>query len=397
MSANWNKFKIEDIATIRGGGTPPRSEAAYFGGELPWVTPTDLAPIGNISLLGDVAEKLTETGLQNSSANRIPAGSVLFSSRASIGKIAVTDRECATNQGFVNLTPKANTVCPWFLAFLLGRYTGELIHLAGKTTFLEIPRGKLKEFEVSIPPLLEQHRIVARIKECMERVEEIEALATAALREVAALFPAILNERFAEIRKIHGYRLLEDIADIRGGGSLPKGSEEDKGKESVLLVKVGDMNIDGNERVIEVAREYLPTQGAGRGIVSPGAVIFPKRGGAIATNKKRLLGRPALIDPNLMAVVANPKSLRADYLYYWSKTIDLAKLSNGGVIPQINRKDLAPLELPVPSLDAQRPIVEALQSAEEYCGRLRAEFQSAQAERKRLRAAILRKAFAGEL
>lgn len=396
MPANWTRFKIEDIATIRGGGTPSRSEAAYFGGEIPWVTPTDLAPIGKIMHLGDVAQKLTDAGLQNSSAKLIPAGSVLFSSRASIGKIAVTDSECATNQGFINLSPKADKVCPWFLAFLLRRYTRELIQLAGKTTFLEIPRGKFKEFEVSIPPLLEQHRIVNRIKECMERVEEIENLANAAQQEVAALFPAILNERFAEIRKLHGYRLLEDIADIRGGSSLPKGSEEDGGKKSVLLVKVGDMNIDGNERVIELSREYLPSQGAGRGLIPVGAVIFPKRGGAIATNKKRLLGRPALIDPNLMAVVANPKHLSAAYLYYWSKTIDLAKLSNGGVIPQLNRKDLAPLKLPIPNLDAQRPIVESLQSAEEYCGRLLAEFQKAQAERIQLREAILRNAFAGE-
>ena len=106
MPANWTMTKLADVATIQGGGTPSRSEPSYFGGNLPWVTPTDLEPIGKIVPLGDVAETLTSAGLQNSSAKLIPAGSVLFSSRASIGKIAVTDRECATNQGFINLTPK---------------------------------------------------------------------------------------------------------------------------------------------------------------------------------------------------------------------------------------------------------------------------------------------------
>lgn len=397
MRLNWTTTKLADIAMIQGGGTPSRAEPTYFGGELPWVTPTDLAPIGKIVALGNVAESLTSAGLQNSSAKLIPAGSVLFSSRASIGKIVVTDRECATNQGFINLTPKTDSVCPWFLAYLLGRYTRDLIQLAGKTTFLEIPRGKFKDFEVAIPPLPEQRRIVARIKECTERVEEIELNATAVARELNALFPALLNERFARIRDTHGARLLEDVADIRGGSSLPEGTTIDEGGGSVLLVKVGDMNADGNERTIDVAREYLPMAKAGRGTIEAGAVIFPKRGGAIATNKKRLLGRPALLDPNLMAVVAKGEVLRPDYLYYWCLALDLSKLSNGGVIPQLNRKDLAPLELPVPDIAAQARIVEELQQAEYHCSQLKIEFESAQTDRARLRKAILRKAFAGEL
>lgn len=397
MPVNWTTTKLANIATIRGGGTPSRAEPTYFGGELPWVTPTDLAPIGKIVALGNVAESLTSSGLQNSSAKLIPAGSVLFSSRASIGKIAVTDRECATNQGFINLTPEADSVCPWFLAYLLGRYTSDLIQLAGKTTFLEIPRGKFKDFEVAIPPLPEQRRIVVRIKECMERVDEIESNATTVSRELDALFPALLNERFAAIRDAHGARLLEDVAGIRGGSSLPKGTAIDEGSASVLLVKVGDMNADGNERTINVAREFLPMAKAGRGTIEANAVIFPKRGGAIATNKKRLLGRPALLDPNLMAVVAKREVLRPDYLYYWCLALDLSKLSNGGVIPQLNRKDLAPLELPVPDIAAQGQIVEELQQAEQHCSQLKNEFASAQADRARLHEAILRRAFAGEL
>ena len=80
MLANWTITKLADIATIQGGGTPSRSQPKYFGGALPWVTPSDLAPIGKITLLGNVAELLTNTGLQNSSAVLIPTGSVLFSS-----------------------------------------------------------------------------------------------------------------------------------------------------------------------------------------------------------------------------------------------------------------------------------------------------------------------------
>jgi type I restriction enzyme S subunit len=98
-----------------------------------------------------------------------------------------------------------------------------------------------------------------------------------------------------------------------------------------------------------------------------------------------------------MAVVVKPEVMIPDFLYYWCQTLDLSKLSNGGVIPQLNRKDLAPLEIPVPTLRAQEQIIEGLRRAEEFCAQLRTEFLDAQSERAQLREAILRKAFAGEL
>jgi len=398
MSTNgWKKYRLDEIAAIQGGGTPNRSVASYFGGDIPWVTPTDLPKIGIVIELNLTKENITETGLSSSSAKIIPAGSILFSSRASIGKIAITNKVCATNQGFVNFTPNKDMVDNWFLAFLLRRYTPEITELAGKTTFLEVPRGKLKGFTIVLPPLDEQRRIVASIKDCIERIKEIEENCSEIALEVEALFPAILNERFAEILSSQKARPLEDVADIRGGGSLPKGVTDDAGQATILLVKVGDMNADGNERLISTAREFLPRAEAGRGVIESGAVIFPKRGGAIATNKKRLLGRSALIDPNLMAVVAKPNVLHSEYLYYWCLTLDLSKLSNGGVIPQLNRKDLAPLEIPVPSMADQMQLVEDLKRAEVYCTQLKSEFTDAQSERGQLRQSILRKAFAGEL
>ena len=325
---------------------------------------------------------------------------VLYSKlRPYLNKVALPDSFGVGTSELIPLRPREN-LDREFLAFYLR--SPEFLDFANANTRgANLPRIAMTELwghRVPVPPTLaEQRRIVIRVKECMERVEEIETNATTVARELDALFPALLNERFAVIRDAHGARSLEDVAYIRGGSSLPKGTAVDEGSASVLLVKVGDMNSDGNERTIEVAREYLPVAGAGRDSIEAGAVIFPKRGGAIATNKKRLLGRPALLDPNLMAVVANREVLRPDYLYYWCLALDLSKLSNGGVIPQLNRKDLAPLELPVPDIATQGRIVEELQLAEQYCSQVIVEFESAQADRARLREAILRKAFSGEL
>ena len=125
----------------------------------------------------------------------------------------------------------------------------------------------------------------------------------------------------------------------------------------------------------ENSRAYLSKSKALKKVIPPGAVIFPKRGGAIATNKKRMLGRPAMIDPNLMALVAKPERVRSEYLYYWTQTIDLADISNGGVIPQLNRKDLAPLEIPVPSLNEQELVIGELEQVEASCFELRTTFE----------------------
>lgn len=284
----------------------------------------------------------------------------------------------------------------WMISPDIQRYLKD--QATGTSSSLQnINSQKIKSTPFAYPNIEEQRRIVARIKECMERVEEIEGNGLIVAEELKALFHAMLYEKFTALFKEVPVDYLENVAKITGGGSLPKGIAQDTGNNCVLLVKVGDMNEPGNERIIKVSRGYISAEQAGRKVVQPGSVIFPKRGGAIATNKKRMLGRPALIDPNLMAVVAHPEKLRPEYLYYWTQTIDLAQISNGGVIPQLNRKDLAPLEIPVPDLDHQDTILSELEQADASCFELKVTFDASSLERSALRESILRKAFAGEL
>ena len=162
-SNKWKEFRLDEIALVQDGGTPRRSEVAYFGGSIPWVTPTDLPAIGLVTELNGTKETITDAGLANSSAKLIEPGSVLFSSRTRVGKIAVTNVPCATNQGFANFTPHRDVVDLWFLAYLLCCYTPEIITLAGKTTFLEVPRKRLKAFKVALPPLAEQRGIIEMV------------------------------------------------------------------------------------------------------------------------------------------------------------------------------------------------------------------------------------------
>jgi type I restriction enzyme S subunit len=116
-------------------------------------------------------------------------------------------------------------------------------------------------------------------------------------------------------------------------------------------LKVGDLNLPGNDQTVMSARQWLSEKArTGAAIVAPkDAIVFPKRGGAIATNKKRVLGRSCILDPNLMAVAPKPDSpVSFPYLRVWFELLDLASISNGSTVPQLNKGDLYPLEMSMP-------------------------------------------------
>lgn len=146
-------------------------------------------------------------------------------------------------------------------------------------------------------------------------------------------------------------RLLGETCGLFAGNSLPAGEPYSGQGGGHLLLKVGDLNLPGNDQTVTSAREWLSEKATtGAAIVAPkDAIVFPKRGGAIATNKKRVLGRSCILDPNLMAVAPKPESpLSYPYLRVWFELLDLASISNGSTVPQLNKGDLYPLEMPIP-------------------------------------------------
>jgi type I restriction enzyme, S subunit len=391
----WPLMKLSSICGGKEVIDPTRTPDQEF-------SYVDIASVSNETFQITAPKRLVGRDAPSRARKRVRVGDVVVATtRPYLKSIARVPQDldgevCST--GFCVLRPTQSVTSDWlFFCSQSADFIGQLTACMRGANYPAVTDRDVLGASIPLPPISDQERIASRIRECMERVVEIEKESSSIARELDALFPALLNERFAEIQIIHGSRSLEDVAEIRGGGSLPKGTDNDSAGSSILLVKVGDMNAEGNERTITTARECLARFKAKRGVIDAGAVIFPKRGGAIATNKKRLLGRPALIDPNLMALVAKPRAISPDYLYFWCQTLDLSKLSNGGVIPQLNRKDLAPLEVPVPDGALQAKIVEELKRFEEYCFQLKTEFVDAQTERAHVREAILRKAFTGEL
>jgi len=150
-------------------------------------------PGKGIADVSDTSGKITEEGLAAISAQLLPVGTVLFSSRATIGKLGISRVPLATNQGFANFIPK-NFVDAKYLAYCLLHYTAEITALAGSTTFKEVTKTALKKFKIPLPALSEQRRIV----EILDQADALRKKRAEADAKAARILPALFYKMFGD-------------------------------------------------------------------------------------------------------------------------------------------------------------------------------------------------------
>ena len=201
LPKGWVRTKIQNTSELIGGGTPSRKNSEYFNGEINWLTPTEI-PKYSITKISNSREKITELGLQKSSARLIPAEAVLFTSRASIGYVAIAGDTVTTNQGFASFVCNS-LMFNYYLAYWLWGNKTILEANATGTTFKEIPKSKLKELIIPLPPLNEQKRIVTKIESIFSQIdaakEKLERLAlqmSSASGSLAQLKSSVLKQAF---------------------------------------------------------------------------------------------------------------------------------------------------------------------------------------------------------
>ena len=213
--------------------------------------------------------------------------------------------------------------------------------------------------------------------------------------------PPLTAQEIAELPELPdgwGYSKIGNLLDVVSGNT-PKGIEATKGLE-LPYYRVSDMNKDGNEISMNKSATYLSNQEAvelGLNIYSAGTIIFPKRGGAIATNKKRKLVRKACFDLNLMGLTNLPISLDANYLWLWILALDLSSISDGSNVPQINNRNIEPLPFSICSLEEQLLLVELVETSLSKADQLDQTITTSLQQSGSLRQSILKKAFSGQL
>ena len=158
----WRTCTIGDLGTVVGGATPSTKRVEnYDGGTIAWITPKDLAGFsGRFIFCGERC--ITEQGLKSCSTQLVPAHTVLFSSRAPIGYIAIAGQDVCTNQGFKSVVPNESTDY-MFLYYLLKYSKDKIENLGSGTTFKEISGSTMRGIEVFVPEAVEEQRRIASI------------------------------------------------------------------------------------------------------------------------------------------------------------------------------------------------------------------------------------------
>jgi type I restriction enzyme S subunit len=262
----------------------------------------------------------------------------------------------------------------------------------------------LDALEVPLPPLPEQRRIVARIKECMERVEEIDGLRQETFREASAVLPSVLNEVFASQASIAPLMTIAEIAIETRYGTSQKCHTETTGMPILRIPNVarGAVNFDDLKYCTLIGADVKRVR------LSTGDLLFVRTNGS-----RELVGRCAVFDGGdpdntygfasyLIRVRVDQAKVLPRYLAYFLNStngrseIDSRRRTSAGQF-NINSENLRSIPFPVPAIAVQERLLEQMEQREAQANHLVSELKAAGAEGQGMRESILRKAFAGEL
>lgn len=401
MKQGWEIKKLGDclikVVDNRGKTPPTKSEFEFSYGllEINSISGNDKFP--NYSLIKKFVEKETYDNWFRSGHPQ--KGDVLVATVGTIGEVAILNenRGCIA-QNLIALRSNREILNPDFLFYYLTNpiIKSKLLTLNISYVQPSIRVPHLLKIEIPIPPLPEQRHIVSILDEAFAAIAKAKANAEQNLKNAKELFESYLQVVFEKKGDDWEEKFIREVCDLKSGTTISSNLERSEG--DVLYVKVGDMTLPENEVGINTSSRFVNSyEIKSNQIIPNGAIIFPKRGGAIATNKKRKIIKPTIVDLNTMAIIPGNK-IDAEYFYHWFQLIDLNSISNGTSIPQINNYSFDDVKIPFPkSKSEQQIIVRQLDALRAETLKLEAVYQKKIDDLEELKKSILQKAFAGEL
>ena len=335
FSGEWNKYTINDLATVVGGGTPDTTVKSYWGGDIQWFTPSE---IGKNKYVDFSKRTITRDGLDNSSAKLLPLHTILLSSRATVGECSIASNECTTNQGFQSLIAKQCNID--FLYYLIQTKKKDLIRNACGSTFLEISANEIRKIKVAVPVQNEQEQIAKLLSLIDERI----ATQNKIIEDLKKLKSAISERLFKSVK---GFTvLLSDLCDIVKGKQINGENLSDSGNYYVMNGGTEPSGYYDNYNV-EASTISISEGGNSCGYVQFNTSPFWSGGHCYSIQ-------------NIADKVDNM------YLYHYLKSNEdaIMKLRIGSGLPNIQKKDLAMFKIIVPKIEWQIKISTFLSSLE---------------------------------
>lgn len=363
------QYAIEEIGRVIGGATPPTRDESNYGGDIPWITPKDLSSFnGRYIKRGE--RNITEKGLKSCSAQLMPPNTVLFSSRAPIGYVAIAANELCTNQGFKSIVANEDKINFLFLYYYLVYKKQELEGLGSGTTFKEISGSVLKKHKIEIPESLLEQREIATTLSCLDDMIELNDLMNKNLEEMAhAIFKnwfvdfefpdkngnpykssggEMIESELGEIPRGWEIRNFTDMVEICGGGT-PKTEISEYWNGDIPFFTPKDIN--SNYYVLNTEK-YITQDGLKKcnsKFYSENTVFITARG---TIGKIALSARPMAMNQSCYALIGRNDYLCTFFIHQLAiNTVNKLKhKANGAVFDAIVTRDFDNEKIIVPPI-----------------------------------------------
>ena len=398
IPTSWQWSTMGQVAAIAGGGTPSTVRSDYFGGDIPWVTPADLSGYTD-KYIGSGARNLTASGLKNSGARLLPAGTVLFTSRAPIGYVAIALNPISTNQGFKSFVLRPG-LDPDYIYYYLQHARQLATDLASGTTFLELSGKKAGQIPVPVPPMAEQKRIATKLDKLTTQlaaaVRTVERIVQKLSVYRSALLQAAITGDLLKSREMWRQLQVSEVGEIITGRTPPTGNQKNYGGD-LPFFKPTDLDAGYNVRV---ARQYLSKEGATHvRILPPLSVLVTCIGATIG--KTGLARVRCATNQQINAVIVDSRVASPEWVF-WSFISprgqqEIRRHASATTLPILNKSKFGRLEMAIPPLSYQQNIVKELERRVSVVDAVDMISHRSIERAHRLRGALLEKAFTGHL
>lgn len=348
----WSTYHLSDIAEVVGGGTPDTTVPSLWNGDIQWFTPTE---VGHQKYVSKSARTITQLGLQKSSAKKLPAGSILLSSRATIGECSIAQRECTTNQGFQNLIPKNDTNNE-FLYYLAQTKKHHFIKYASGSTFLEISNSEIRKTKCTVPGTEEQTQIAAFLSALDDRISVQNKI----ISKYETLIKGIYHDFFS---KPADYAIkIKDLIIKGKAGGTPSSTVAQYYNGDIPFLSISDMTKQG--KYVSYTEKHISKSGienSSAWIVPSNSLIFSMYAsvGLVCINTVPLATSQAMFS----MVLKDHRMI--EYIYYYLNFFREAKIHRHietGTQSNINAETVRNIDIPFQSNHLK--LVETLNSIE---------------------------------
>ncbi len=363
----WEVRSLDYLGDIYSGGTPDTEVAEYWDGDIAWCTPSDITKLTS-KYIENTEIKITGKGLKDSSAILLPRRSIIVCTRATIGNAAICNTEIATNQGFKNVVPSNDTNPEW-LYYIIMYSKPRLVRLGCGSTFLEVSKKDFSRFKIVAPPLEEQRKIAEVLGVWDEAIEkQMQLIEKFALRK-RGLMQRLLSAKL----RLPGFSepwqkvKLGKIGKFDKGYGVPKESIRNTGNKAITYGEIYTKHYF----VIKKFTSYIDDETAAASKkITQGAILFTGSGETLEDIGKCV----AFIDNDIAyaggdIIIFNPSiEINSLVLSYCLNSAPVnaqkATYGQGHSVVHIYQKDLAKLQVTIPSFSEQNAIAEVLTAAD---------------------------------